>query len=321
MREILSLGLFGFMLSSLSVADARDSVDPTAKLEPGSQLVKVWLRDGSFFRGEPIEVVPKDHITLQLHDGKTMRIDWLKITNVDGLPSATPVKDAKQSFPSRKRDVDDDDEELFGGRAKQKKVPERQPSAAAASSAAPPPPPSVAPAKTSMPLTVGATPKVIRFTGVTGGVAVEYLTHSLEVEGSYWLGQSGGTYAEAWQPLCSPPCQATVDPARPLRITGPNIVQSKRLYVPVRSDRYEAEIKTGSRALRASAWATLGVGMAVATIGNIILTIAVQSPEIDTKDRRLLITGLTGTGVGILSMLGSIAQFKASATTVEYYRE
>jgi hypothetical protein len=195
--------------------------------------IKVHCKDGSFFRGEPIEVVPNDHVTIQLIDGKVKRIDWGKISRVDGLP-------ARASKTPTKSD-DEEDAELertptLNGR------PPKAPQAAST-----PPLFDGREQLGSMPIAPGVQPVMMRVDGTRYGLAkLEYrpvvISDGLE------------DYAEVgWRIGCILPCQFRADPQARFRVTGDSIVASDGFYLPTKGTRATVVVEPGSVGTRIAA--------------------------------------------------------------------
>lgn len=98
-RSALSL----LLASSLALAPMRAAF---AGGDDGG-AVTVWTKDGGMFRGEIVERVPNDHITIKLATGETKRIEWKDVerdsVGTPTLPAAPAAPaDAPEPRPTRK---------------------------------------------------------------------------------------------------------------------------------------------------------------------------------------------------------------------------
>lgn len=276
----------------------------------------MWCSDGAFYRGDPLEVVPKDHVTLRIHDGKSVRIEWSKITGIDGLPVG-PI-DRKPPAAVHRVEVDEDENDEHAASLKPNRTtgPRAAEKNIQVQSAQQTEPESVV----SMPLYPGNKPVQVRFTGMRQGAMIEYLAHSTEINAWSWpVGAIGGT-ADTWKGLCALPCRLTADRERLMRISGPNITTSSAFLLPKRGDRFEIEIKPGWDTTRTAAWVLFGVGAGIAAIGSIVIA-AVQSNSSDYSQSNFMIGGGVLAGAGALTMLISAPVFAKSKTDVDIYRE
>lgn len=304
---------------SPSVVIARDSVEISSRSGRESDLViTVWCRDGAFYRGEPIEYVPNDHLTLRLVDGKSLRIGWDNVSSVDGMPSkaASPKVEepARRAYsptpPARTAPVapmPSVDEPTFD--AVSPTPPRRKMRLGAPGEVV-----------VSMPLLPGNTPVQVRFTGMHEGAMIEYLASSAEINGWSWPSGFVNATADTWKQICALPCRLNADRDKTLRISGPNITDSTPFLLPTRGDRFEVEIKPGWDTTRTAAWAVMGVGIAIGTIGAAVLASG-TTIETDPLRTNLMIGGLSLLGAGAVTTLISIPVFAKSRTDIEVYRE
>lgn len=283
----------------------------TADVSPrslSSSTVKIWCKDGAFYRGEPVEIVPRHHVTLLMHDGRTLRIDWPKIANAEGL--STPAKTGLKST-----DADDGDDEGPHTPNPNKKTPAVDPSST------PPLPPAMVNPVGSMPMGSSARPTSIRATGIKDGAHIEYLARSMEVDGTTWPMMIGSAVAEDWRPLCVLPCTAKIDPEVPVRVRGLNIQTSDKIFVPTKNPAYEMEIKPGYKTTRTAAWAVFGVGVGVLGLGGILAGVGFNEQGVSSQSSSLKLGGGLTAGAGLAMMIASIPVFVKSTTTVEFFRE
>lgn len=318
MRQRLSLGMFGLIVCSLSVAEARDSVDVSSTPHTAPLSAKVLCKDGSYFRGEPIEVVPRDHLTLQLVDGKLMRIDWNKILTVEGLPAPQQNPRTPSSSATSRKTAEDDEERGRQG-ANRTPVAPVSPSPEPTTPALPPLLKTV-----TMPTSAGVAPIALRFTGMKKGAFVEYVARSMEVnmDGMTWpIGLSSSGIAQEWRPVCALPCALGADPETTYRIRGPEIVTSSAFRLPTRGKAYEVEISPGYRSTRTAAWVLLGVGGGLAALGSLVISIMSNEPTKTGGDIPATAAGGVLLGSGVVLMVTSLPLFGKSMTTLEFYRE
>lgn len=314
------LAPFVLLLSlSPSVGLARDSVEIPSRSEREPDLViTVWCRDGAFYRGEPIEYVPNDHLTLRLVDGKSLRIGWDKVASVEGMPSKAASPKAEEPVrrslppttparPAPVAPVSSVDEPSFD--AVSPTPPRRKMR-----------PASPGEAVVSMPLLPGNTPVQVRFTGMREGAMIEYLASSAEISGWSWPSGFVNATADTWKQICALPCRLYADRDKTLRISGPNITNSTPFLLPTRGDRFEVEINPGWDTTRTAAWAVMGVGIAIGTIGAVVLSVG-TTIETDPLRTQLMIGGLSVLGAGAVTTLTSIPVFAKSRTDIEVYRE
>lgn len=314
-----------------SIAVARDSA-PLPPI-PDDNTIKVWVNDGAFFRGEPLEIVPRDHVTLRLHDGKTMRIDWSKIAGVDGLkPVPVDRKPATSNLPlppPKRRSGDDDDEVERAPSLRPQRtleVPQSpQPSPGHTTESTPrlderrqdtmvPPTPII-----SMDVAPGIKPVGVRFTGLNRGATVEYLAGLAEVDGVSWPMPMGDLRAETWRPICELPCRLLADPQRVYRLKGEKITQSATFVLPKRGDKFEVEIKPGWVRTRIAAIALIATGGALASVGAGIFASDFKAST--TVGSTHFVGSVSLLSVGLLAVIVSGPLFGSSSTSVEIYRE
>jgi hypothetical protein len=88
-------------LSSLLVAlpaRAQTVIPSGAAVAPAGDDV-VYLRDGGMIRGTILEILPNDHVTLQLANGQTAMVEWSHIARVEQRtrPQQAPAPQAKKT--------------------------------------------------------------------------------------------------------------------------------------------------------------------------------------------------------------------------------
>lgn len=284
-----------FVVSSVASAHARDSADPFAPSKD-SLTIKVYCRDGSFFRGEPVEVVPSDHVTIQLVDGRMKRIDWSKISRVDGLPSRAAKTPSKSD--------DDEDAEL-----------ERTPTL----NARPPKAPQTASASPSlygreqvgsMPIGPGVQPVMMRVDGTRPGTAaLEYRPVA--------LADGLQDYAEVgWRTGCILPCQFLADPQARFRVTGHSVTASDGFYLPTKGVRANVVVEPGSVSTRIAAIVMFSFS-GVFAISSLGVFGAMPDTLSDGNSKPYLGASLGLAGAGLLSIFVAGPLMGASTTTVK----
>lgn len=288
--------------------DARESAEITTSATDGR--MRVWCKDGSIFRGEIIELVPKSYVVLQLSGGRTIKIEWSKILRTQG----TDEGDARPIPP-----------------------PPVPPSPKSTQPTAPPPPSAIT-TQTLVPQTTviteapststASTPSVsslpvvtVRTTGMNSGAYIEYRAKTLEIDGPVWPVPLGDQTIEEWKPLCSVPCVAKIDPELPIRLRGPSIQPTGRIWIPSRASRYEMEISPGRSGLRTGAWFSFGFGLGFFFTGAMVLAVGKHDAGSEPMSLRMLVPGGITAGIGMAGLIASIPLFAKSATTVEFYRE
>lgn len=303
---------------------ARDSADLPARSQKESDLViTVWCRDGAFYRGEPIEYVPNDHLTLRLVDGKNLRIAWDNVSSVEGMPNkaARPKGDepAKRPMPPTSRPapaapVPAVEEPAFDAFATPRRAASPQPRTPQFQ---PGPSPEVV---VNMPLLPGNSPVQVRFTGMRQGAMIEYLASSAELNGWSWPAGYVSGSVDTWKEICALPCRLNADRDKSLRIYGPDITPSKAFLLPTRGERFEVEIKPGWHSTRIAAWAVMGVGIGIGVVGSIVAGLT-DTTWAEPGPRNFLIAGGALMGAGLVITLASIPVFIKSRTDIEVYRE
>lgn len=93
-------------LTSISAQAKESSDDAQAQQRAKDPRVRIWCKDGSFFRGEPLEIIPRSHVLLQIAEGRTIRIEWDKIVRHDSpemgaVPSPALPKRTESSAATR----------------------------------------------------------------------------------------------------------------------------------------------------------------------------------------------------------------------------
>lgn len=310
-NKLISLVFFLSIVPSVSWA--RDSVEMSSNAQSQNDLVvTVWCKDGSFFRGEPLEYVPNDHVTLRLSDGKALRLEWDRVSNVAGVPKRDSVTEplskrtptsSKIQQPPALPSSNEPTFDAFSSREKRRIRSENSEAVVV-----------------NMPLMPGNAHVPVRFTGMGEGAMIEYLASSSEISGWTWPGGFISGSAETWKAICALPCRLNADRDRPLRISGADIVDSKSFYLPTRGDRFEVEIKPGWYRTRTAAWAVMGVGIGIGVIGSIVAGLT-ETTWADPVPKNFLITGGAMMGVGLVTTLSSIPIFLKSRTDVEIYNE
>jgi hypothetical protein len=62
--------------------------------------ITVWTKDGSMFRGEVVERVPNDHVTIKLATGETKRVEWKDVErDSTTAPKPTPTENRETPPP------------------------------------------------------------------------------------------------------------------------------------------------------------------------------------------------------------------------------
>lgn len=78
------LAMFWLILGSVAMSAGDGRAQPAIQVgdvsDPGDRIVS--LTDGSIFRGEVLEYVPRHHLTLRLATGQAHRIEWAQIKRV-----------------------------------------------------------------------------------------------------------------------------------------------------------------------------------------------------------------------------------------------
>lgn len=299
-----------------AVSLARDSVEISSKTGGQAEfVVTVWCRDGAFYKGEPLEYVPNDHVTLRLADGKTLRIEWERVANVAGIPGkrepdpGQPVKrppatPRPQPSPASLGSSEPAFDAFSSSKERRRMIRSESPDTVVV----------------NMPLMPGNTHVPVRFTGMKEGAMIEYLASSAEISGWSWPGGYVSGSADTWKAICALPCRLNADRDRALRISGSEIVDSKTFLLPTRGDRFEVEIKPGWESTRTAAWAVMGVGIGVGVVGSIIAGLG-QSKWAEPVPQNFFITGSSLVGAGLVLTLSSIPVFVKSRTDVVIYSE
>jgi hypothetical protein len=70
-RRVATSALSLLVASALVLAPMRGAMAAT-----DDATITVWTKDGSMFRGEVVERVPNDHVTIKLATGETKRVEW-----------------------------------------------------------------------------------------------------------------------------------------------------------------------------------------------------------------------------------------------------
>lgn len=298
--------------ASLGAAHARDSVDPGASAS--DPHLRVWCKDGSIFRGEVIELVPKSYVVLQLSGGRTIKIEWSKIAKTQAADdsevgrSAPPLPAPVQAEPKA---------------PPQPIAQPRQPVVQPAE-----PAPVVTVRSEEIRTSTAQTPSVsglamvtVRTSGMRSGALIEYRGKTMEIDGPTWPIPLGEQTVEEWKPLCAVPCVAKIDPDLPIRLRGPNIQPTGRMWVPSRGERYEMEISPGNTSVRKAAWITFGVGMGLLVTGSMMLGLGKYDAGPGPLPLAITVPGGVGASLGLAGLITSLPLFGKSVTTVEFFRE
>ena len=86
----------GFVLPLIAILSRAVAQEASPSTPSGTSSIRqriVTLKDGSFYRGVPIEVVPGDHLTLRLASGGIQQIAWTDIVS-QTVMSAVPAPSA-----------------------------------------------------------------------------------------------------------------------------------------------------------------------------------------------------------------------------------
>lgn len=311
---IQSLVIFAFTGS----VDARESTEISPSASDGR--LRVWCKDGSIFRGEIIELVPKSYVLLQLSGGRSIKIEWSKILKTQGTEDAEarPIQTPSAAQPPKPT--------LTPQAVPPKPTPPSAPppsnavtTSTAISQVANTQEPSTATASTP---SVSSFPIVtVRTTGMKSGAYLEYRAKTLEIDGPVWPVPLGDQTIEEWKPLCSVPCVAKIDPELPIRLRGPSIQPTGRIWIPSRASRYEMEISPGHSGIRTGAWFSFGFGLGLLFTGSMVLGVGKHDAGTEPMSLRMLVPGGVTAGIGMAGLIASIPLFAKSATTVEFYRE
>lgn len=95
-RPLLALG------AAVLLALAPALVDRTASAQPAPEQT-VWLKNGGFVRGALIELVPGDHVTVQLATGEIRRIPAAEIDRMS--TSTAPPGSGATTAPADRKSV------------------------------------------------------------------------------------------------------------------------------------------------------------------------------------------------------------------------
>lgn len=291
-----------FVFSSVASAHARDSAEVAPIASDGS--LRVWCKDGSIFKGEIIELVPKSYVVLQLSGGRTMRIEWSKISRTQAAEEPDGVRtNVSQPAPVST--------ETKAAPPKSAPTPSPPPSPVAEVKVANVTTPSVS----SLPLVT------VRTTGMKSGGLIEYRAKTMEIDGPVWPVAIGNQTVEEWKPLCAVPCVAKIDPELPIRLRGPSIQPTGRIWIPSRAERYEMEISPGHSSIRTGAWFSFGFGIGFLVTGTMVLGIGKYDSGTASMPVNTLVPGAVTAGIGLAGLITSVPLFTKSATTVDFFRE
>lgn len=91
-RRIATSALSLLLASALVLAPMRGALAAS-----DDATITVWTKDGGMFRGEVVERVPNDHVTIKLATGETKRIEWKDIErdSIAPAPTAAPTNAPK----------------------------------------------------------------------------------------------------------------------------------------------------------------------------------------------------------------------------------
>jgi hypothetical protein len=99
-RRIATSALSLLLASAIVLAPMRGALAAS-----DDATITVWTRDGATYRGEIVERVPNDHVTIKLATGETKRFEWKDLDH-DSLgdrparePAETPPKQERRAGP------------------------------------------------------------------------------------------------------------------------------------------------------------------------------------------------------------------------------
>lgn len=276
----------------------------------------VSTADGSSYRGELLEYVPRDHITLRLATGQIKRFEWSQVRRVAVIGSARPSsggvspqpvpapapppRPAPRASSDSEADSDSDQES-----------PSRQ------SELTPKPdielPPDLAIYKD----------KIARVALRSGErrVRLEYLADSIRYEGWSWgiMGWGMGLVdltAEKWSVACKTPCGVPLARKATYRITGRDIMTSEAFTLPSHGSNLTLHVKPGSRSLRVGAWVSLTAGGVLAAVGGAMLLSRGLADHQTPTDLLVRDAGIGLVVPGLALVVASIPMFVVSKTSV-----
>lgn len=290
---------------------------PTAAEDSLERVVA--LQDGAAYRGELLEYVPRDHVTLRLASGQAMRFEWGKIRRISVPGSSrsalevSPVqpevaKPLSRSAPSTSRHESESESESEPG-----EEPEGSPPRARASLPELQLPPDLQAYKDQI--------VRVALRGDRPKLKLEYLADSIKYEGWAWGMMSWGfgpveMVAEQWKLACKSPCGVPLARKATYRVLGRDIMTSDAFTLPSHGRDLTLRVRNGSRSLRVAAWVSLMGGTVIATFGSILYSVGALSSSQTSTDTAVKNGGIGLIIPGLAFVVGSIPMFVLSKTRV-----
>lgn len=277
----------------------------------------VALHDGASYRGELLEYVPRDHVTLRLASGQAMRFEWGKIRRVSVPTSVRPAPEVAPAQPEAAKPLSRSAPPTTRHESESESEPSEEPES--------PPPRSRAPLpELQLPPDLVAYKDQIVRVALRGGqpkLKLEYLADSIKYEGWAWGMMSWGfrpveMVAEQWKLACKAPCGVPLARKATYRVSGRDIMTSDAFTLPSHGRDMTLRVRNGSRSLRVAAWVSLMGGTVVATFGSILYSVGALSSSQTSTDTAVKNGGIGLMIPGLAFVIGSIPMFVLSKTRV-----
>lgn len=341
-----SAALFVF----LPAAEAAAQGITGGSLPPALERVLV-MKDGAIYRGEVIELVPREYIILKLHSGVEKRFAWSAIDkqSVPGGAASEPLRResaAAPAFapsprpapppPTRPEPVHRPERPRIDPQVEESQPPRPPRSLSHATrqndsdEETGPADEQEKPYKPPRRRLVSLPPDLqpyrdnfvfLRLRSPEKDIRLEYISDRFESEGLNF-GLFWPVSLESWRVACEYPCGEYVYRNATFRVTGPDIVDSPRFTLTKTGPDIELHVKPGRPAAKGFGITLDILGGAALLVGaGILVTVGIQSatPDHGPLDN-LLLAGLISTVGGGAVLAGGIALTVAGKTKISVAR-
>lgn len=121
--------------------------------------------------------------------------------------------------------------------------------------------------------------------------------------------------SERWKVACEAPCNERVYRRSALRISGDGVVTSDTFTLPKKGNRILLDVSAGSLAVRRGGWATLGIGLPLASLGVLAVALSATAGPPDASNP-YFVGSIVSTAFGVSLAITSIPLLVKSRTVV-----
>lgn len=134
-------------------------------------------------------------------------------------------------------------------------------------------------------------------------------------------GRAAAVSFEQYEPICTAPCDAALDPKATYVVAGDGVTPSDKFRLPRAARDVRLDVKAGSAAARSWGWTSAITGLTGVILGGTFLVLDASNPKsnsaTDSGSNVLKTVGYVGLGAGVPLLALGIVLVATSGTSVD----